>query len=97
MPRASSRDEVQGVTGSTRLEAKRQRRRDGREQRRTRPPILSEAEFLARREAVQRRMVVRDRVRTEPPNVGARYTQIAVLEDGVMVEHFVTSAASSGV
>src|SRR5207248_679018 len=40
------RDEVQGVTGSTRLEAKRQRRRDGREQRRTRPPILSESEFL---------------------------------------------------
>ena len=36
-PRAP-RDEVQGVTGSTRLEAKRQRRRDGRQQRRTRPP-----------------------------------------------------------
>ena len=52
-------DEVQGVSGSTRLEAKRQRRRDGREQRRTRPPILTEAEFLARREAVDRVMVIR--------------------------------------
>ncbi|WP_422734795.1 Rne/Rng family ribonuclease [Micromonospora sp. WMMD558] len=74
-------DEVQGVSGSTRLEAKRQRRRDGREQRRTRPPILSEAEFLARREAVDRVMAVRQR--------GDR-TQIAVLEDGVLVEHYVT-------
>ena len=87
--------EIQGITGSTRLEAKRQRRRDGRDAGRRRPPILSEAEFLARREAVERVMVVRDKVRTEPPYEGARYTQIAVLEDGVVVEHFVTSAASA--
>lgn len=40
-------------------------------------------------------MIVRDKVRTEPPHEGARYTQIAVLEDGVVVEHFVTSAASA--
>jgi ribonuclease E len=83
-PRRPS-DEVQGVSGSTRLEAKRQRRRDGRDQRRTRPPILSEAEFLARREAVDRVMVVRQR--------GDR-TQIGVLEDGVLVEHYVTRASS---
>ncbi|MDG4827646.1 Rne/Rng family ribonuclease [Asanoa sp. WMMD1127] len=83
-PRTTS-DEVQGVSGSTRLEAKRQRRRDGREQRRTRPPILSESEFLARREAVDRVMVVRQR---------ADRTQIAVLEDGVLVEHYVTRASS---
>ncbi|GIF68713.1 hypothetical protein Ais01nite_67480 [Asanoa ishikariensis] len=83
-PRTTS-DEVQGVSGSTRLEAKRQRRRDGREQRRTRPPILSESEFLARREAVDRVMVVRQR--------GDR-TQIAVLEDDVLVEHYVTRASS---
>ena len=81
-----SRDEVQGVTGSTRLEAKRQRRRDGREQRRTRPPILSESEFLARREAVDRQMVIRQK--------GDR-TQIAVLEDGILVEHYVTRASAS--
>jgi ribonuclease E len=78
-------DEVQGVAGSTRLEAKRQRRRDGREQRRTRPPILSESEFLARRESVDRVMVVREK--------GDR-TQIAVLEDGVLVEHYVSRASS---
>jgi ribonuclease E len=83
-PRAP-RDEVQGVSGSTRLEAKRQRRRDGREQRRTRPPILSESEFLARREAVDRTMAVRQK--------GDR-TQIAVLEDGVLVEHYVTRASA---
>ncbi len=78
-------DEVQGVSGSTRLEAKRQRRRDGREQRRTRPPILSESEFLARREAVDRVMVARQK--------GDR-TQIAVLEDGVLVEHYVSRASA---
>ncbi|GGL14657.1 Rne/Rng family ribonuclease [Mangrovihabitans endophyticus] len=82
-PRRS--DEVQGVSGSTRLEAKRQRRRDGREQRRTRPPILSESEFLARREAVDRVMVVRQK---------QDRTQIAVLEDGVLVEHYVARATS---
>jgi ribonuclease E len=78
-------DEVQGVSGSTRLEAKRQRRRDGREQRRTRPPILSESEFLARREAVDRMMVVRQK---------ADRMQIAVLEDGVLVEHYVSRASA---
>ncbi|TDP96319.1 translation initiation factor IF-2 N-terminal domain-containing protein [Labedaea rhizosphaerae] len=81
----TSRDEVRSVRGSTRLEAKRQRRRDGREAGRRRAPILSESEFLARREAVDRTMVVRER----PDR-----TQIAVLEDGVLVEHFVTSAGS---
>ena len=91
----SSTAEIKGIDGSTRLEAKRQRRRDGRDAGRRRPPVLTEAEFLARREAVERMMVVRDRVRTEPPHPGARYTQIAVLEDGIVVEHFVTSAASA--
>ncbi len=81
-----SSDEVQGITGSTRLEAKRQRRRDGRDVGRRRPPILSESEFLARREAVDRVMVVRQH--------GAQ-TQVAVLEDEVLVEHFVTSANST--
>jgi len=77
--------EVQGVSGSTRLEAKRQRRRDGREQRRTRPPILTESEFLARREAVDRVMVVRGT---------AERTQIGVLEDGVLVEHYVSQQSN---
>ncbi|WP_428341450.1 Rne/Rng family ribonuclease [Mycobacterium sp.] len=99
-PRAKSKpdsgnNEIQGIDGSTRLEAKRQRRRDGRDAGRRRPPVLTEAEFLARREAVERVMVVRDKMRTEPPQQGSRYTQIAVLEDGIVVEHFVTSAASA--
>ena len=81
-----SSDEVQGITGSTRLEAKRQRRRDGRDVGRRRPPILSESEFLARREAVDRKMVVRQH---------GQQTQVAVLEDDVLVEHFVTSASST--
>jgi ribonuclease E len=91
----SNSGEIQGISGSTRLEAKRQRRRDGRDAGRRRPPILTEAEFLARREAVDRVMIVREKVRTEPPHQGALYTQIAVLEDGIVVEHFVTSASSA--
>ena len=83
--RSPDADGVRGVSGSTRLEAKRQRRRDGRNERR-RAPIVTEAEFLARREAVDRRMIVR--------NQGER-TQIAVLEDGVLVEHYVTRASAT--
>jgi ribonuclease E len=78
-------DEVQSIRGSTRLEAKRQRRRDGREAGRRRVAILSEAEFLARREAVERTMVVRER---------PERTQIGVLEDDILVEHFVTTLGS---
>ncbi|MCI2416274.1 translation initiation factor IF-2 N-terminal domain-containing protein [Saccharopolyspora sp. K220] len=81
----SSDDEVRAVKGSTRLEAKRQRRRDGREAGRRRAPVLSEAEFLARRESVDRKMVVRQ---------NGDQTQIAVLEDNVLVENFVTSSGS---
>jgi ribonuclease E len=84
-PREPS-NEVQGIRGSTRLEAKRQRRRDGRDQGRRRPPIVSEAEFLARREAVERVMLVRQTGDT---------TQIAVLEDDILVEHYVTRASAT--
>jgi len=84
-PRKAS-EEISGVKGSTRLEAKKQRRREGREQGRRRPPILTESEFLARREAVDRVMVVRQ--------TGER-TQIAVLEDDVLVEHYVAQRTSS--
>lgn len=41
----SGSNEIQGISGSTRLEAKRQRRRDGRDAGRRRPPILTEAEI----------------------------------------------------
>ena len=85
-PRSRTResDEITAVRGSTRLEAKRQRRREGREAGRRRT-ILTEAEFLARRESVDRVMVVRER----PDR-----TQIAVLEDNILVEHYVTRAGS---
>ncbi|MGW5745992.1 translation initiation factor IF-2 N-terminal domain-containing protein [Amycolatopsis sp. NPDC003861] len=87
-PERPARDEVRSVRGSTRLEAKRQRRRDGREAGRRRAPILSEAEFLARRESVERTMVVAEH---------GDSTQIAVLEDGVLVEHFVTQSGSGSI
>src|SRR5580700_2552221 len=83
-PRSAADTDVRSVKGSTRLEAKRQRRREGRESGRRRPPIITESEFLARREAVERVMVVRQH--------GDR-TQIAVMEDGVLVEHYVDKAS----
>ena len=76
---ARARSEVTALKGSTRLEAKRQRRREGREAGRRRP-IITEAEFLARRESVNRKMVVREQ---------HGLNQIAVLEDGMLVEHYV--------
>ena len=50
-----------GIEGSTRMEAKRQRRKENRAAGRRRAPILSEAEFLARRESVDRKLVIRQR------------------------------------
>ncbi len=76
----SAEDEITAVAGSTRLEAKKQRRREGREAGRRRAPIVSEAEFLARRESVERTMVIRQ---------SDDLTQIGVLEDKVLVEHYV--------
>ncbi len=77
---ARAREQVTALKGSTRLEAKKQRRREGREAGRRRQ-IITEAEFLARRESVERVMVVREREAT---------TQIGVLEDGILVEHYVS-------
>jgi ribonuclease E len=79
-------DEATALKGSVRLEAKRQRRREGRDAGRRRAPILTEAEFLARRESVDRVMVVRQ---------SEGRTQIAVLEDGVLVEHYVDRGTSN--
>ncbi|MHA6667849.1 Rne/Rng family ribonuclease [Homoserinimonas sp. A447] len=75
-------NEPQKVRGSTRLEAKKQRRRDGRDAGRRRP-VITEAEFLARRESVDRVMVVRQK---------QNRIQIGVLEDGVLVEHYVAQS-----
>jgi ribonuclease E len=77
-------NEVTGIDGSTRMEAKRQRRREGREAGRRRTPVLSEAEFLARRESVTRKMIIRQR---------DDLAQIAVLEDDILVEHYVDRAS----
>ncbi|MCL1907132.1 MAG: Rne/Rng family ribonuclease [Propionibacteriaceae bacterium] len=77
---------VEGIEGSTRIEAKRQRRREGRAASRRRAPILSEAEFLARRESVERTMLIRQK---------EEYSQIAVIEDGILVEHYVDRASAA--
>ncbi|MFM7499745.1 MAG: ribonuclease E/G [Actinomycetota bacterium] len=51
-----------------------------------RPAVITESEFLARRENVDRAMLVRQ--------TGDR-TQIAVLEDKILVEHYVNRASST--
>ncbi|GAB2559063.1 Rne/Rng family ribonuclease [Leucobacter ruminantium] len=77
--------EPQKVKGSTRLEAKKQRRRDGRDAGRRRM-VITESEFLARREAVDREMIVR---------TTADRVQIGVLEDKVLVEHYVARSSEN--
>lgn len=72
-------DKVTALKGSTRLEAKRMRRREGRRESRRRQSI-TESEFLARRESVDREMLVRHKDGLD---------QIAVTEDGLLVEHYV--------
>jgi ribonuclease E len=84
-PQPELSNEPTKVRGSTRLEAKKQRRRDGRDAGRRRP-VITEAEFLARRESVDRVMVVRSKFNR---------IQIGVLEDGVLVEHYVAKAADA--
>jgi ribonuclease E len=83
-PKAPS-NEPSRVKGSTRLEAKKQRRRDGRDSGRRRTTI-TESEFLARRESVDRTMVVRSK---------DGKIQIGVLEDGILVEHYVAKASEA--
>ena len=80
------------LKGSTRLEAQRRRRVEMREESRKKRHIVSEAEFLARRESVKRTMVVRERKRHDHEGM---VTQVGVLEDGLLVEHFVTSDTQS--
>lgn len=82
-PRQSTENgsnQVTSLRGSTRLEAKKQRRRESRDTGRRRQ-VITEAEFLARRESVDRVMVVRQR---------DERIQIGVLEDGILAEHFVS-------
>ncbi len=76
---AEASDEVKALKGSTRLEAKKQRRREGRKEGRRRH-VITESEFLARRESVNRKMVIRHRDGLD---------QIAIIEDDLLVEHYV--------
>lgn len=76
---AASSDEVTALEGSTRLEAKKQRRKDSRRDGRRRT-LITESEFLARREAVDRQMVIRHHNGLD---------QIAIIEDNLLVEHYV--------
>jgi len=86
--RTKSTDQKQSeqkADDSTRVEAKRQRRREPRTETRRRSSI-SESEFLARRESVDRKMIVRE---------ADNRVQIGVLEDGILVEHYVAQSQSA--
>ncbi len=85
-------DEPKAIRGSTRIEAQKRRRAELREKGRERQHIVSQAEFLARREAVERTMVVRDKRREDGAGI---VTQVGVLEDDLLVEHFVTTEAQA--
>ncbi len=73
-----SRDTRDGRGRNNRSSRDRNDRSERTDRRRT--PVITEAEFLARRESVDRVMLVRQS--------GDR-TQIAVLEDNILVEHYV--------
>ena len=77
-PAATEKEE----SGSTRMDAKRSRRRESRDSSRRRSSV-TEAEFLARRESVDRKMAVREK---------DGRVQIGVLEDGMLVEHYVAES-----
>lgn len=84
-PAKASQKEAKDEEVSTRVEAKRQRRRDSRDGSRRRSTV-TESEFLARRESVDRKMIVRE----EDSRV-----QVGVLEDGLLVEHYVTESQTA--
>ncbi|MGO3788618.1 MAG: translation initiation factor IF-2 N-terminal domain-containing protein [Corynebacterium variabile] len=84
-------DEPVKLRGSTRLESKKRWRQ---EQGHDKKKVVSKAEFLARRENVDRSMVVRDSERSDHPGMT---TQVGITEDGMLVEHFVTSETQSSI
>lgn len=78
-------DEPAKIKGSTRAAAVRKRREENK---RDKHQTISTAEFQARRDAVHRRMIVRDSTRSDG---SGKVTQVAIMEDDQLVEHFVTS------
>lgn len=85
-------EEPKAIKGSTRLEAQRRRRQEMREESRNKRQVVSQAEFLARRESVTRSMVVCERQREDS---NGSITQVGVLEDDVLVEHLVANEAQA--
>lgn len=81
-------DEPRGLRGSSRLEAQRRRRNELREETRKTERIVSASEFQERRDAITRKMVVCERPRMDGPGT---VTQLGLLEDDVLVEHFVNA------
>lgn len=79
-------DEPVKMKGSTRLESQRRWRAKNRDKN---YKAITRAEFLARRESVDRTMIVRDSERADHKGM---MTQIGVVEDGQLVEHFVADA-----
>jgi ribonuclease E len=82
-----AKTEGEDESGSTRLDAKKSRRRDSRDGSRRRSAV-TEAEFLARRESVERTMVVREK---------DQRIQLGVLEDGLLVEHYVAETQGGSI
>lgn len=73
-------NQIKTVEGSTRLVAKKQRRFDSRRDH-THSTLVIEEDLSAVRENVDRQMIIREK---------GRHTQISVLEDNILVEHYVS-------
>ncbi|CAM2894426.1 Rne/Rng family ribonuclease [Corynebacterium falsenii] len=84
-------DEPVRLKGSTRLESQRRWRAENRDKN---FKAITRSEFLARRESVERTMVVRDSHRSDHEGLT---TQVGVVEDGMLVEHFVTSETQQSI
>src|SRR5699024_4127392 len=80
-------NEPRGIEGATRIESQRRRRAEMRTKDRESRHVVTQAEFLARRKAVERTMDVRERERHEGHG---NITQLGVLVDSMLDEHFVT-------
>ncbi|MDR1033451.1 MAG: Rne/Rng family ribonuclease [Bifidobacteriaceae bacterium] len=80
-------DGISSFGGSTRLMAKEQRAKNGRMQV-NRAKLIAEADFLASRENVDRKMLIRE-IQSD--------IQIAILEDGILVEHYISKQEDSSV
>lgn len=83
--RRTSKSQKTEVVESTRLRAKKTPHA-GAHEKTHRSRIITEADFLTKRDEVNRKMIVRDL---------SGHQQVAILEDGILVEHYVSEQSEA--